>query len=100
MAYEEKDMVYHDYNWKAVYSKDDPKITGEPDSTLLNRSEGYEMRYFINKCADLWNWEKNNINSRKKLEKLIRDHVPTNIRSQQGIKTWIEQNYKQYWDKL
>lgn len=45
------DLVYNDYSW-AAYGKDDPKIAGEPDSTLFNRKEGYEVLYFINKIAE------------------------------------------------
>ncbi|PLX08446.1 MAG: hypothetical protein C0596_06205 [Marinilabiliales bacterium] len=46
------DLYYKYYSWTAS-SGDDPKITGTPDSTLLNRNEGYEILYFINKFAEL-----------------------------------------------
>ena len=36
------DMVYDNYSWTA-YGDDDPKVSGEPDSTLLNRKEGHRQ---------------------------------------------------------
>lgn len=49
--YEKRDMIYADYKWTA-YANDDPRITGKPDSTLLDRSEGYEVLAFINAFVD------------------------------------------------
>lgn len=45
------DLQYEDeYSWTAI-DGDNPKITGIPDSTLLNREEGYEVLAFINRFA-------------------------------------------------
>lgn len=99
MPFTQSDMFFKDYDWKAKYEKDDPKVTGEPDSTLLARHEGYEVVYFVNACARTWNWKENNKVAYRKLERILRI-VPTNIRSQKSIKTWIEENYKDYWDNL
>ena len=46
------DLEYDDYSWTA-YGDDDPEVTGEPDSTLFNRNEGYEVLYLINKMAEI-----------------------------------------------
>jgi len=35
---------------------DDPRRTGKPDSTLLNKGESYEMTYFINTYMTKKNW--------------------------------------------
>lgn len=93
-------MVYNDYSWSTKYTNDDPKITGEPDSTLLNRTEGWEMLYFINKCGEKWNWSGNSTESYRKLEKAIRTKVPSDIRSQIKIKEWIEANHQSFWSTL
>jgi hypothetical protein len=37
----ESDLKYK-YSWTTV-DDDDPRLTGKPDSTLLNRHEGYEV---------------------------------------------------------
>jgi hypothetical protein len=87
-----KNDLYHtDYSWTAL-AGDNPKITGKPDSTLLNRKEGYEILYFVNKFSEAHDFKQ--INSAKKVEKMIREEVPSEIRSQDKIKTWIEQNWK------
>ena len=84
------DLVYDDYSW-TVYGDDDPKVTGEPDSTLLNRKEGYEILYFINKMASIHGFKK--VASGKKIEQMIRDHLPSDIRSQKKIRDWIVKNW-------
>lgn len=86
------ELHYKDYSWTTL-KDDDPKISGEPDSTLLNRKEGYEVLYFINKFSEIHKFKIKT--SAIKVEKMIRNEVPTDKRSQSNIKTWIEQN----WDK-
>lgn len=90
--YSKTDMVYNDYSW-TVYSNDNPKITGEPDNTFLNRKEGYEILYFINKFAEIHSLKQKA--SGEKIEKTIREKVPSNIHSQKEIKKWVFDN----WDK-
>ncbi len=88
--YSKSDLVYQDYSW-TVYSNDNPKITGEPDSTLLNRKEGYEILYFINKFASIHGLKEKA--SGEKIERMIREKVPSNIHSQENIKEWIVENW-------
>lgn len=84
------DLYYTDYFWNAL-SGDNPKITGEPDSTLLNRKEGYEVLYFINKFSEINGFKQKD--SARKVERMIREEVPNDKRSQENIRTWIEQNW-------
>ncbi|WP_119790361.1 hypothetical protein [Flavobacterium anhuiense] len=84
------DLYYNDYSWTAI-KRDDPRVSGEPDSTLLSRKEGYEVLYFINKFSEIHNFK--NKDSAIKVEKMIRNEVPSDIRSQSNIKIWIEQNW-------
>jgi hypothetical protein len=88
--YSKSDMIYHDYSW-TVYDHDNPKVTGEPDSTLLNRHEGYEMLYFINKYAQ--NHSILQIWLCQRIERIIRQQVPSHIHSQREITRWIEENW-------
>lgn len=86
-----EDLYYTNYFW-TVLSGDNPKITGEPDSTLLNRQEGYEVLYFVNKFAEI-----NELKQKKsatKVERMIQEEVPDDIRSQRRIKEWIERNWE------
>jgi len=84
------DLYYTDYFW-TVMSGDNPRITGEPDSTLLNRKEGYEVLYFINKFSEIHGLKLKA--SATKIERMIREKVPGDIRSQKNIKEWIEKNW-------
>lgn len=48
---EESDLKC-EYSWTAIPG-DNPKVTGEPDSTRFSRNEGYEVIYLINELCDL-----------------------------------------------
>jgi len=93
MNYQKSQMVYSDYKWSAKADHDNPKFIGAQEASMLNREEGYEMLYFINSLALTWKWN-DNIVSRQKLERIIKEEVPSNIRTHSGIKNWIEQNHK------
>ena len=86
------ELFYNDYLW-TTYSNDNPKITGEPDSTLLNRKEGYEILYFINKLSEIHKLKAKS--SATQIENIIRNEVPTNLHSQENIKKWIENNWEE-----
>ncbi len=82
-----------DYKWTAKADHDNPKFIGAQEHSMLNRTEGYEILYFINSLAKTWNWGEN-LSSRQHLEKIIREKVPSDIRTHTKIKEWIAANYK------
>lgn len=84
-----QDLFYQDYSWSA-FRGDDPKVSGEPDSTLLSRKEGYEILYFVNKFSEMYGLKKKE--SAIKIERMIRQ-VPSHLRSQIHIKEWIRENW-------
>ncbi len=90
-VFKKSDMIFTDYKWTA-YPKDDPRVTGEPDKTLFNRHEGYEVIYLINKLATMWSIR--TTQECRSLEQLIRNQLPTFIRSQENVKEWIRLNWK------
>ncbi len=94
MAYKKSDMVFDDYKWNARADYDNPKIIGGTDHAELNRSEGYEMLYFINSLAKTWKWPEDALSSYKHLEKIIRNEVPSSIRTHSGISQWISNKYE------
>jgi hypothetical protein len=55
--------------------------------------EGYEILYFINKFTEIH--KLNEKSSAIKIEKMIRNEVPSNLHSQENIKRWIESNWKE-----
>ncbi len=93
-TYKKSDMVYTDYKWQAYADHDNPKIIGGTDHSELNRSEGYEMLYFINSLGRSWGWDNYPLASYQHLETIIRTEVPSSTRTHSGIKGWIEANYK------
>lgn len=98
--FNKSDMVYTDYKWTAKADFDNPKIIGGNDHSELNRTEGYEMLYYIRSLAKTWNWKDDAIKACQKLEKTIRSIVPDTIRTHIEIKTWIEHNFKNFWETL
>lgn len=91
MAFNKSDMFYNDYKWNARDERDDPRVTGEPDSTLLDRNEGYEVLYFVNKFGERYIKGVTKAEYQK-VEKLIR-LSPGSIRSQEKIRDWIRENW-------
>ncbi len=84
----------HDLQYSYPHSTaggDDPTKRGEPDSSMLNRHQWYEMLYFVNKFANTVG------NSRKdvaqKAERLIHTKVPGNLRSHAHVSDWLRGNW-------
>lgn len=88
------DLQYKsEYKW-TTFELDNPKITGIPNSTYLNRKEGYEVLAFINRFAQKHSLQKEI--SGLKIELMIHDHLPLSIYSHVNIEIWIENNWKYY----
>ncbi|EBP5664284.1 hypothetical protein ACYBWJ_00820 [Klebsiella pneumoniae] len=88
------DLQYEDeYSWTAI-DGDNPKITGIPDSTLLNREEGYEVLAFINRFAKKYSLKQKD--SGLKVESMIHDHLPGDVRSHANVEKWLVENWKKF----
>ncbi|MCQ8182648.1 hypothetical protein NP603_16120 [Methylomonas sp. SURF-1] len=85
-----KSELNYRYSWTAIPG-DNPKVTGEPDSTRFSRNEGYEVLYLINKLAEIWDFKK--LASAHKIEKMIKNELPSDIQTQKGVKDWIKANW-------
>jgi hypothetical protein len=81
------------YNWTAT-GDDNPALRGEPDSSLFNRHDGYDVLYIINHLADKKCW--NHKSSGLKAERLIRGHLPFYLRSQELVIKWLNDNWDNY----
>lgn len=88
------DLIYTDYKWKAKDDKDNPIITGFPDSALLNRSEGYEVLAFINRFSVKYGFTQ--VADGQKVERFIHDYLPSDVRSHKNVHDWIVANWKVY----
>lgn len=88
--------VFKHQNLKFNYSHsatngDASKYTGEPDATLLNRDESYEVLYFIQRFMVIKGLK--NVSSGEKIERMIHA-CPGNLRSRSKISDWIVKNWK------
>lgn len=93
MALMKKGDLANQYSWNAI-PPDDPRVAGKPDSTLLNRREGYEVLAFINRFA-----EKHELKQKAsgwKIEKMITQHLPGDIRSHANVAQWLVNNWKKF----
>jgi hypothetical protein len=93
MSLLEKSDLEFKYTWTTIHD-DDPKITGKPDSTLLNRQEGYEVLAFINRFANKHNFKQKK--SGLKVERLINKNLPGNTRSHANVAEWLVKNWGNY----
>jgi hypothetical protein len=96
MSYEKSQMLYNDgkyYKWEAKADHDNPYYTKGTDYSELNRTEGYEVLYFINHLGKT-HWEKEpNLATYQKIEEMIRYSVPSDIRTHKKIADWIVENW-------
>ena len=83
-----KDQLLYTYQWNAI-SPDDPRSTGHPDSVLLNRNEGHEVLAFLRSTST-------NLAGAQKAERLIKEHLPGNVRSREHVLAWLIDNWERY----
>jgi hypothetical protein len=81
------------YSWTAI-PPDDARVTGVPDSTLLNRGEGYEVLAFLNRLATVSKWTDKA--SALKAERLIHTNLPGDVRSHAHVWKWLVDNWSNY----
>jgi hypothetical protein len=79
------------YSWTASVENDNAKITGVPDSTLLDRHEGYEVLPFLNKYMTGKGWT--NKSFLNKLEDALRNDLPGSTRSHANVGKWLDDNF-------
>jgi len=96
-TFKRTDLHYSDYSWKTT-GGDQAKIKGFPDNVLLNRREGYEVVYFIDRFVESEIvWSDLTLTEKKecgiKLEKLIHDYLPPDLRSNEHVHEWIVANW-------
>ena len=91
MANFKKSDLKLNYSWTASAENDNAKITGIPDSTLLDRNEGYEVLPFLNRYMTDKGWA--NQSTLNKLEDALRDKLPGTTRSHANVKKWLNDNF-------
>jgi hypothetical protein len=80
----------------SVIPPDDPRRTGKPDSTLLNRGEQYEMLDFLNRFATNTSYTggaKFGKAEALKAERMIHAALPGTLRSHAHVTEWLRTNW-------
>lgn len=88
MPFLTRSELQYDYQWSAI-PPDDARATGAPDNVLLNRREGYEVLAFLNRTSA-------SRDGALKAERLIRNHLPGDVRSRANVLTWLQANWSKY----
>jgi hypothetical protein len=78
------DLLYV-YRWKT--KRDDPDLRGEPDRSLFNRHQGYDVLYLINKFLEAFDKD---TSVGYAVEKELRQ-LPSNIRQQDRVLQWLKE---------
>lgn len=93
MAYKQSQMLYNDYKWQARAAEDNPYYTRGIDHSEINKTEGYEVLYFLNhmgrKC-----WPQDpGLAAYQKMERILRNHVPARS-THKAAEDFIVKNWK------
>ena len=89
----DKSGLKYEYNWNP-YEKDDPRISGLPDTTEFNRKEGLEVLYIIRQLSDHLQYGVDSFGN--KIEYLIHEKLPLEIKNQKDTIKWIEDNWTNF----
>ncbi|MDO9360664.1 MAG: hypothetical protein Q7T70_16940 [Polaromonas sp.] len=85
---------------KSAIPPDDPRRTGVPDSTLLNRGEQYEILDFLNRFATNTSYGSGGVKFGKaealKAERMIHTGLPGDLRSHANVSAWLRENWSKY----
>lgn len=84
------------YKWTAKAAHDNPYYTKGVDHSELNRTEGYEVLYFINHFCDKHVSKPVYLETYLKVEKMIKDKVPAIVKTHKKVADWIIQNWEQF----
>lgn len=85
--------LQYGYTWSAQ-DGDNPQLIGFPDKALLNRHEGYEVLDFMNRF--MAKHDLKNKATGLTIEKIIKEHLPSDVRSHANVMAWIESNWSKY----
>ena len=92
MAYLKSEMLFNDgkyYKWTAAADHDNPYYTKGTDYSEINRTEGFEVLYFINHFANKNSTASVSTATYNKIERGLRYSVPANIKTHKKVADWL-----------
>lgn len=96
MGYLRNEMLYDDgqyYSWEAKDHESEKANYTRSDQSELNRRSGTQMLDFINQLGLRYWGHTPNVKTFQKIEKMIRHHVPPDIKVQRRVADWIILNW-------
>jgi len=97
MAFVRSQMLYDDgyYKWTARADHDNPNYRQGTDHSEINKTEGYEVLYFLNQIGKK-NWQSEpNEATYQKMERILRYHVPGKS-THKNAEAFIINNWSNY----
>jgi hypothetical protein len=97
MAFERSQMLYDNgyYKWSARADHDNPYYRQGTDYSQINKTEGYEVLYFLNHLGKKrWNPEPNTT-TYQKMERILRYYVPAKS-THKKAEDFIVNNWNNY----
>ncbi|MGE5435584.1 MAG: hypothetical protein ACM3O3_00025 [Syntrophothermus sp.] len=82
------DLLYK-YNWSHNYPNFS-ELQNNPDKVMLNKNEGEEVLYLINKIAEMNQFTNKSLGH--KIETMIKHYLPENYKSHNKAIAWINTN--------
>jgi hypothetical protein len=76
------------YNWTAD-GANNPKLQAEPDSSLLDRTDGHQILYMIRKIMEIE--RRTGVDAGQEIEMMIKV-APVHLQSQEEVMNWIASN--------
>lgn len=87
LLFSRKNLFYSDYKWTS-YPQNDPHTSGKLDETSFNATEGNQVVFLINKLMTMWDYRFTS--SGNKMEKLIREKLPDEVKTQHDVQIWLK----------
>lgn len=87
-SYTRLHLAYNDYNWETT-ANDSPKLKNLPDRNRFLNSQGHEVLYLINSCAQITGMI--TYNECRKMELLLHDKLPIGTMSQITAFKWLKE---------
>ena len=94
MAFERTQMLYN-YNWQAKAANDNPYYTKGVDHSEINKTEGYEVLYFLNHMGKKCFKTEPATIIYQKMERILINHVPPKS-THKKAEDFIVNNWKNY----
>lgn len=79
-------MIFTDYSWE-ITPPESPRLRSSPDRNRFLNSEGHEVLYLINVCAEATG--RTSAGDCRRMEELLHEELPIGVMSQVTAIQWL-----------